>query len=295
MIEISPCIAIRALVLTDDSPCPLCKIDSPHIPLIATFIELCFRPCPFNPHCLYHRLTVLVRQQRYFLWVVRHSVASVYLTMISPFSSIIPLSHSTRRGMASDRPDMVDKFIRMTRGWQGQLLPVQSRTGEMYFESNNVYRDGILVPHVEIRASSLSRPSPISHLTSLVVNIPKTKSKEISLARNQIVTDSHEWAGPIFAAHTKALARKYCIPNQKLWQPSRYLFRLASFMVFHGLSIEQLSEVFPQEDWPFPLLQANGRVVLKRYGEIIQHPINRAPNPLSRLNTHLMRSLVAHC
>jgi len=162
----------------------------------------------------------------------------------------------------------------------------------MCFKSNNVYRDGILVPHVEIRASSLSRPSPISHLTSLVVNIPKTRSKEISLARNQIATDSHEWAGPIFAAHTKALVRKYCIPDQRLWQPSRYLFRLASFVVFHGLSMEQLSEVFPREDWPFPFLQTNGRVVLKRYGEIIQRPINRAPDPLSHINTHLMRSLV---
>jgi len=203
-----------------------------------------------------------------------------------------PRGYDALKVLASDRPNMVGKFIRMTRGWQGQLLPVQSRTGEMYLECNNVYRDGILVPHVEVRASSLSRPSPISHLTSLVVNIPKTRSKEISLARNQIVTDSHEWAGPIFSAHTKALERKYCIPGQRLPQPSRYLFRLASFMVFHGLSIEQLSEVFPRENLPLPFLQTNGRVIFKRYGEIIQHPINRSPDPLSHVNTRLMRSLV---
>lgn len=203
-----------------------------------------------------------------------------------------PRGYDALKVLASDRPNMVGKFIRMTRGWQGQLLPVQSRTGEMYFECNNVYRDGILVPHVEVRASSLSRHSPISHLTSLVVNIPKTRSKGISLARNQIVTDSHEWAGPIFSAHTKALERKYCIQGQRLSQPSRYLFRLASFMIFHGLSMEQLSEVFPRENWPFPFLQTNGRVAFKRYGEITQHQINRSPDPLSHVNTRLMRSLV---
>lgn len=203
-----------------------------------------------------------------------------------------PRGYDALKVLTSGSTNMVGKFVRMTRGWQGQLLPVQSRTGEMYFECNNVYRDGILVPHAEIRAASLSRPSPISHLTSLVVNIPKTRSKEISLARNQIVTDSHEWAGPIFSAHSKVLARKYCIPGQRLSQPSRYLFRLASFMVFHGLSMEQLSEVFPREDWPFPFLQTNGCVEFKRYGEIIQHPINRSPDPLSHVNTHLMRSLV---
>jgi len=203
-----------------------------------------------------------------------------------------PRGYDALRVLASNHPNIVGKSVRMTSGWQGQLLPVQSRTGEMYIESNNVYRDGILVPHVKIRASSLSRPSPISHLTSLLVNIPKNKSKEISLARNQIVTDSDEWAGPIFSAHTKALARRYNIPGQRLPQPSRYLFRLASFMVFHGLSMEQLSEVFPREDWPFPFLQTNGGVEFKRYGEIVQHPINRSPNPLSYINTHLVRSLL---
>lgn len=203
-----------------------------------------------------------------------------------------PRGYEALKVLASARPTIVGKFIRMTPGWQGQLLPLQSRTEEMYYECNNVYRDGILIPHVEVRTSSLSSHSPISHLTSLVVNIPKTKSKEISLARNQILTDSREWAGPIFSAHTKALKRKYHIQDQKLLQPSRYLFILASFMYFHGLSMEQLTEIFPKENWPFPFLQPNGRTTFKRYGEIVQYQINRSPDPLSYVNTHLMRSLV---
>ncbi|MEI9479513.1 MAG: ATP-binding protein, partial [Deltaproteobacteria bacterium] len=202
-----------------------------------------------------------------------------------------PRGYDALKVLTSDRANLVGKFIRMTGGWQGQLLPVESRTGESYFECNNVYRDGILIPHVEIRSSSLSRPSLISHLTSLVVNIPKTRSKEISLARNQIVTASQEWAGPIFSAHSKSLAQKYCIPDQIPAQPSRYLFRLASFMFFHGLSLEELNEVFPRDNWPLPFLQTNGTVEFKPYREIIQHSINRSPDPLSHVNTHLMRSL----
>jgi hypothetical protein len=203
-----------------------------------------------------------------------------------------PRGYDALKVLTSGSTKMVGKFVRITRGWKGQLLPVQSRTGEMYFECNNVYRDGILVPHVEIRTSSLSRPSPISHLTSLIANIPKTRSKEISLARNQIVTDSHVWAEPIFSAHSEALKRRYWIPGQRPLKPSRYLFRLASFMLFHGLSIEQLCEVFPPEDWPFPFLQTNGSVEFKRYAELIHRPINRSPDPLSHVNTHLMRCLM---
>jgi hypothetical protein len=203
-----------------------------------------------------------------------------------------PRGYDALKVLASSNTKMVGKFVRTTLGWKGQLLPVQSRTGEMFFECNNIYRDGILVPNAEIRISSLSRPSPISHLTSLVANIPKTRSKEISLARNQIVTSSHEWAGPIFSAHSKALKRKYCISDQKSLQPSRYLFKLASFMLFHGLSMEQLREVFPPEDWPFPFVQTNGGVEFRRYGELIHCPINRSPDPLSHVNTHLIRCLM---
>ncbi len=208
-----------------------------------------------------------------------------------------PRGYDALKVLASNCPDMVGKFIRITSGWQGQMLPIKIGPAR-YFESanilkaKNVYRDGILVPNAEIRDDKVSGSSTVSHLTSLVVNIPKTNSKEISLARDQIVTDSSEWAGPIFAAHTKALARKYGSSSQRLWKPSHYLFRLASFLLFHGLSVERLSEIFPLEDWPFPFLQTNGRVVFKRYGEIIQQPINRSPNPLSHVNTYLMRSLI---
>jgi hypothetical protein len=196
------------------------------------------------------------------------------------------------RVLASHQENMVGKFVRMTSGRQGELLPVENRTGEVCFKCNNVYRDGILVPDVEIRTSSLFGHFPINRLTSLVANIPKTRSREISLARNQIVTDSHEWATPIFSAHSKALKQKYCIPDQWPLQPSSYLLRLASFMLFHGLSVNQLSQIFPQDDWPFPFLQTNGHVAFKRYGELTGQPVNRSPNPLSYVNTRLMRSVV---
>ncbi|MCJ7791913.1 MAG: ATP-binding protein [Dehalococcoidia bacterium] len=203
-----------------------------------------------------------------------------------------PREYDALKVLMSSNTKMVGKFVRMMRGWKGQLLPVESRIGEMYLECNNVYRDGILVPHVEMHTSSFSRPSPISHLTSLIANIPKTRAKEISLARNQIVTDSRVWAEPIFSAHTQALRRRYCTPSQGLLKPSRYLFRLASFMLFHGLSIEQLREVFTAEDWPFPFLQTHGGIEFKRYGELIHCPINLSPDCLSYANTDLMQCLM---
>lgn len=203
-----------------------------------------------------------------------------------------PRGYEALKVLTSDRPSIVGKFVRMTPGWQGQLLPVQSSTRETCYECNSVYRDGILIPNVLVRTSSSSRYWPASHLMSLVVNIPKTKSKEISLARNQILTDSHEWAGPIFSAYTKALKRKYCIQGQEISQPSRYLFKLASFMYFHGLSMEQLIEIFSEENWSFPFLQKNGQTTFKPYKEIAQRQINRSPDPLSYINTDLMRSLI---
>lgn len=203
-----------------------------------------------------------------------------------------PRQYDALKVLTCDRPDMIGKFIRIMSGWQGQLIPIESLEGTKVFKAKNVYRDGILIPHVEIQEATLPRSSPVSLLTSLVVNIPKTTSKEISLARNQIITDSSEWAGPIFSAHIKTLARKYGSSSRRLEKPSHYLFRLASFLVFHGLSGERLSKVFPLEGWPFPFLETSGDVNFKRYGEIIQQPINRSAEPLSHVNTHLMQSLI---
>jgi hypothetical protein len=56
--------------------------------------------------------------------------------------------------------------------------------------------------------------------------------------------------------------------------------------------MDQLKQVFPQSDWPFPFLRTNGHVEFKRYEELIQEPVIRSPDPLSYVNANLMRSLV---
>jgi len=154
-----------------------------------------------------------------------------------------PREYDALKVLKSNQPDLIGKFVRMTHGWHGQLLARGNIGEEMHYNTGSVYRDGILVPHVTIRVPSHVEHYITNHLTCLIVNIPKSKSKDISLARNQIITDSSEWAGPIFNAHLEMLKRKYSSNDLEPSHPQRYLFRLASFMLFHGLSSEQLSKL----------------------------------------------------
>ena len=203
-----------------------------------------------------------------------------------------PRGYEALKVLSSNHPDMKDKVVRMMQEWLGQLSPTSIKGERGTFESESVYREGILVPHTKIRTSSPARYSTIRNRVRLIVNVPKSRAKEISLARNQILTDSREWAGPIFAAHTRALAQKHRTSDMKAWQPPHSLFTLASFMIFHNLSTEELASIFPRDDWPFVFVQTNGKVVWKRYGEIVHHPINCMPDPLSRVNAHLMQNLM---
>ena len=194
--------------------------------------------------------------------------------------------------MTNNQPSMKGRFVRMTHGWQGQLLPTQNGSEEIYYECAKIYRDGILVPHAKIHASVMGGYSYGNNLMRLIVNIPKNRSKEINLTRDQIVTNSREWARPIFDAHVRMLAAKHPVSEMKNLQPSRYLFKLASFMFFRGLSTKQISEIFPRDDWPFLFLQANGKIGSKRYKEIINCNLNLSPYPMTRINAHLIRNLM---
>jgi hypothetical protein len=180
----------------------------------------------------------------------------------------------------------------MIHGWKGQLLPIQSEGQDISYECDGVYRDGILVPHVKIRASGFEGYSYGNNLVHLIVNVPKIRSKEINLVRDQIMTSSREWAGPIFEAHAKTLAINHRSSKMNSMHPSRYLFKLASFKFFRGLSTEQLGDIFPREDWPFLFLHTNGSIESKPQKEMINCSINRAPDPLSRVNAHVMRNFI---
>ena len=161
-----------------------------------------------------------------------------------------------------------------------------------FHEKSTIYFPIFFFAFAPVQVSTNGGYSHGNNLMRLIVNIPKNKSKEINLARDQIVTNSREWAGPIFNAHVRMLAANHPVSEMQLLQPSHYLFKLVSFMFFRGLSTEQISDIFPRDEWPFLFLETNGNIGSKRYKEIIHHTIYRSPDPMTRVNAHLIRDVM---
>lgn len=203
-----------------------------------------------------------------------------------------PREYDALRALASEEQNASREFVRTMYRWQGRLIPVQNHFETGFYETNGVYRDGILVPNVRIPSNNATRHPNGINWERLVVNIPKSKSRHISLARDEILSEGNEWSEPVFAAHVEALAAKSHSVDMKALPAPVHAFRLASFMLFHGLSMEQLAHIFPKQEWPFPFLSEDGCVKWKRYDEFVRSPIRRSPDPLSRVSARLLFSVI---
>jgi hypothetical protein len=155
-----------------------------------------------------------------------------------------------------------------------------SRTGR-HSSSYTVYRDGILVPttsvpilpeeHLYIRSLPVPR---------IVVNLPKRKAPRVDLARTQLHDQSEHWAAPVFQAHLHRLF-EISIKDLLSKDPAERWYQLGRLIAFHNIDPENLWQVFPQEHWPLPFLEAGGRLNFLEWQEIASIPIYQFPDILS--------------
>lgn len=197
--------------------------------------------------------------------------------------------------LSSSYPDLIGKTIRWMPGWHGQLIHDRESFGHEveYCRSNAIYRDGILVPKASFKLPATTRIEYIrpASASCLVINLPKSRTKDLDLARTLILTDSDQWATPVFDAHSRILSEKYSEELSQLPSAQR-LFQLASFMVFHNVSLDRLTRILSQDEWPLPFLSQGGNLVLKLWKEVKHGPISQSPEPLSAKLASLIRDLL---
>jgi hypothetical protein len=198
--------------------------------------------------------------------------------------------------LSSSRPDLIGKSVRWIPGWKGQIIRERNlfeHETESCQSRHGIYRDGILVPRASFKMSAITKIEYIRPACAhcLVINLPKSRAKDLDLARTLILTNSDQWTSPIFDAHTRVLSEKY---SQELSQlpPTQRLFQLASFLVFHNVSLDRLVQILPQDEWPMPFIGRGGNLVLKLWKEVRHDPISRSPEPLSTKLASLIRNLL---
>jgi hypothetical protein len=197
--------------------------------------------------------------------------------------------------LSSSRPDLIGRTVRWISGWNGQLR----RERELFehqtesYRGNAIYRDGILIPRASFKLPATTKVEYIHPASAcrLVINLPKSRAKDLDLARTQILTDSDQWAAPIFDAHARVLSEKYAQELSQLPAAQR-LFQLASFMVFHNVSLDRLIQILPQDEWPLPFLSQGGNLVLKLWKEVKNDSISPSPEPLSTKLAGLIKNLL---
>jgi hypothetical protein len=194
------------------------------------------------------------------------------------------------RVLYANNSKLIGKTIRFNNVVQDRFNNLEDDRQGKYYNNSNVYRDGILFTEADTGWNNY-RPGigGISFLRKFILNVPKTKTSNIDISRNQILTDRLEWVSPIIHAHAKVLSKK-ADEIIKHNNPAINAFRLASFMLFHNLGVEELEDVISHDKWMFPILVKNG-VSFIPWSELENRTINLMPEPLGHSATNYMNAL----
>lgn len=173
-------------------------------------------------------------------------------------------------------------YVRWSREWVGYPVePAGISRSSKHAPTYAVYRDGILLP----------RASPPSFLTSrtyggeslplprLVVNVPKSKSPRVDLARTQLLGQPENWDSPILQAHLRHLFET-SLKDLLALDPAERWYQLGRLIAFHNIKAEDLWQVFPHEHWPLIFLEPGGRLKVLEWQEIPRDAIYLAPDLL---------------
>jgi hypothetical protein len=196
--------------------------------------------------------------------------------------------------LAHKKQELVGQSVRWRREWHGFLSFRRNLRGRNDVEvtSNAIYRDGILLSKASFNfpASTNIEYIESADASQLVINIPKSRTEHLDLARTKVIGSGNSWAGPIFEAHLQCLSRKYFKELIDL-PPQDRLAQLARFVVFHNVSVNRLWNIFPREYWPLPFLENGGEIQIKLWPEVANSDILVAPEPLTRILNVSMHNL----
>ena len=91
----------------------------------------------------------------------------------------------------------------------------------------------------------------------MVVNLPKTKSPKVDLARSKILGMHEHWDSPVYQAYQRHLF-ELSLKDLLALNPDERLYQLGRIIAFYNIKPESLLQVFPHESLPVPFLEAEG-------------------------------------
>lgn len=134
----------------------------------------------------------------------------------------------------------------------------------------SVYRDGILIsgaprPSLFPKSDTLRRDFwlPIK----LVVNIPKSETSRIDLARNELLDSNFTWDKNIRRSNVKRISIEYCTVLNESDNFKRF-YSLGYLLAYQCLDIKDLFEIIPKNNIPIPILRKGGKVDLVNWSNI---------------------------
>ena len=198
--------------------------------------------------------------------------------------------------LAGLKDELEEKSIRWLGRPDGSISGI---TSSSFFEkperltSNRIYRDGILLPKASFEYTDLImdhvRGNPAPHL--MIVNLPKSRSKMIDVARTEILENSEEWAKPIFNMWINKLAGRYGDYFKGL-EPLKHLLHMISFHIFHRVPFSRMGEIISFDDWPIMFLEKEGQISVRLLKDVRNAEIFECPNPLDRVMARNVRGFL---
>jgi Histidine kinase-, DNA gyrase B-, and HSP90-like ATPase len=137
---------------------------------------------------------------------------------------------------------------------------------------NRVFRDGILIPDASKNPRYTGRNGP-----RITVNLLKSNSERIDLARTQILNETNHWSDPIF----DALLENLNLGSLLELAPADRLYKLSWIASYYHFPIGKLWSNFPQGSWPVAVLNKKNQLEILDWNNLSSPSIQLAPNTLS--------------
>ena len=158
----------------------------------------------------------------------------------------------------------------------------------------SVYRDGLLLENASkplwYRRESFNphlRPNVLPK-PRITVNIPKSKSRSIDIARTKILNKSERWDIPIYEKYLKYIFKNIFNHILKLEEQER-IYQLGRLCLFYYISIKDLIKYFSIEKIPLIFLGNNGILEFIEFKMLKDKKIYTAPENLIDEYRRLMR------
>ncbi|NIA09224.1 MAG: hypothetical protein GWP10_05680, partial [Nitrospiraceae bacterium] len=203
------------------------------------------------------------------------------LTYLVPHDDIDAefVSEDSSKFFTRGKDEPVSKIVR----WNGDFSSYYGEAVGMSHSSKRsptyaVYRDGILLstasaPKSPFGSHKIWRRLPV---TRIVVNLPKTKSPRVDLARSKILGVHEHWDSPVYQAYQHHLF-EISLKNLLALDPAKRLYQLGRTIAFYNIEPEGLLQVFPHECLPVPFLEAGGRINVLEWQEVTTDALYRFP------------------